>query len=503
MATEAQIRANRANAQKSRGPKTAEGKARSRLNALKHGLRAEVVNPVAPHEDPAELEARIQTWLDDYQPTSAVERDLVERAAKLSWSLDRIERYEAALLARRVRKAMVGNQAARAAEVCALARKLFYMCGKRPLPDSGPEWDDNPWAFVAALEESPEGTRWMIDRWNELARLIDSGAAWTFLDQFKFIRLLGKHPVDAADDPELNAIVLAWEAVEPGWGLDFWRKTKDLTPLDDPAFNAWRQWRALVDASENAEAAWALLRSIVDRELKRLKQRVAILEEVDGADALELAERALFSTGDGAERLRRLQTARTRELLRTLDAIAKLRKAETPAKTSKKAPNEANPAEQGAERKAPTPSPPQPRACLAGRVGSRGQKPREKSADQEIGGPGGGSFRGEEKSALNSARVGRNGRTERREVYGGGLKQGGWATVDSRGSAAGDLGAASRQPSQPSEIRSHDLDSHPDDVVVGLRAERQAGAGGRLCSLGVAGRPSRPGPAGPAARPGH
>jgi hypothetical protein len=50
MATPAQIAANRANAQKSTGPRTAEGKAASRLNALKHGLDAESL--IIPGEDP-------------------------------------------------------------------------------------------------------------------------------------------------------------------------------------------------------------------------------------------------------------------------------------------------------------------------------------------------------------------------------------------------------------------------------------------------------------------
>ena len=38
MATEKQIRANRENAKKSKGPKTAAGRARSSRNALRHGL---------------------------------------------------------------------------------------------------------------------------------------------------------------------------------------------------------------------------------------------------------------------------------------------------------------------------------------------------------------------------------------------------------------------------------------------------------------------------------
>jgi len=393
MATEAQIQANRANAQKSRGPTTDEGKARARLNALKHGMRAEVSELLAPQEDPAELTARIQAWVDDNRPEGVVERDLVERAARLSWDLDRAQRYESAILAQRVRAAVLHHEAERAAEVAGLARKLLYLCGKRNVPGSGPPWDDEPRVFVLALEASPEGTRWMIERWTEIRLLLDSGAAWSFPDQYKFIRLLGKHPVDAVDDPELNAIVLAWEAITENWGAVFWGKTRDETPSDNPAFNAWRAWRALVPPLESPEAGWAHLRSIVDRELDRLNERLAILEEVEGADALELTERALFCASDGAERLRRFQTARTRELLRTLDAIAKLRKAAVvQEKPAKKAPNEAksaperiregeNPTEVNNAKKAPN------EANVAPERGPGGQyPPAEPHANPRLGG---------------------------------------------------------------------------------------------------------------------
>src|SRR3954453_14222370 len=103
MATAAQIEANRLNAQMSTGPKSASGKAKASLNSLKHGERAKVVAPVLPQEDPAELVAKVRQWVEDLQPGDDPERDLVERAARLSWQLDRDDRCETAGLAKRVR----------------------------------------------------------------------------------------------------------------------------------------------------------------------------------------------------------------------------------------------------------------------------------------------------------------------------------------------------------------------------------------------------------------
>ena len=60
-----QIEANRRNALHSTGPTTPEGKQASRLNALKHGLRAKEVT-IPGQEDPAEFEVILRELYEDW-----------------------------------------------------------------------------------------------------------------------------------------------------------------------------------------------------------------------------------------------------------------------------------------------------------------------------------------------------------------------------------------------------------------------------------------------------
>jgi hypothetical protein len=57
MTSPRKIEANRRNAKRSTGPKTVQGKQRSRANALKHGLAAATLRPVQKPEDNELLES--------------------------------------------------------------------------------------------------------------------------------------------------------------------------------------------------------------------------------------------------------------------------------------------------------------------------------------------------------------------------------------------------------------------------------------------------------------
>jgi hypothetical protein len=91
MATDKQIKANRKNAQKSTGPKTAEGKAAVSQNAVKHGL---FTDSIVACETEAEYEAFYGELLAELAPRGVVELLLAERIVSLWWRLRRAERMQ-------------------------------------------------------------------------------------------------------------------------------------------------------------------------------------------------------------------------------------------------------------------------------------------------------------------------------------------------------------------------------------------------------------------------
>jgi uncharacterized protein YchJ len=96
MATPAQIIANQANAQRSTGPRTVEGRQTSSANAISHGLTSR--SAVLPGEDPEEYALFHRAFADRYLPQDMIEQKMVTELADLEWRLRRVTEVEAQLL---------------------------------------------------------------------------------------------------------------------------------------------------------------------------------------------------------------------------------------------------------------------------------------------------------------------------------------------------------------------------------------------------------------------
>jgi hypothetical protein len=97
MTSDKKAQANRRNALKSTGPRTPEGKAAVRLNALRHGLRSEEI--LLPGEDGEALTELGDNLATELQPVGMLENLLVDRIISAYWRLRRLSRVETGIFA--------------------------------------------------------------------------------------------------------------------------------------------------------------------------------------------------------------------------------------------------------------------------------------------------------------------------------------------------------------------------------------------------------------------
>jgi hypothetical protein len=96
MGTSRQDEANRRNGQRGKGRKTAEGKAISARNSLKHGLLSREV--LLPNEDGAAFSTFCEGLRTELNPGGELESLLAERIIGLAWRLRRLGKIEAGIL---------------------------------------------------------------------------------------------------------------------------------------------------------------------------------------------------------------------------------------------------------------------------------------------------------------------------------------------------------------------------------------------------------------------
>ncbi len=294
IASEARIAANRANALKSTGPRTAAGKERSRANAVKHGLTGEGV--ALPTEDAAEVARRFAGLRADLAPTNELGEALVRRVALLSLRLDRCVEHESAAISAKVRHAGSDFDEARADEVDRLMEAL----------------GDAPAARRRKLLRMPEGVDRLIAGLLDLkSDLTLARPRWGVAHARLADELMGRRP----ESIPLTRVAIVSAAI-----------AGDVGRLDDRGEEAAR---AGEDADEaRRRRAVGQMVAILDAEVATLRAHRETLDlDAIAADRADAPRISLFDPSPEAALARKYEAAAERGLYRALRELKQVEQA--------------------------------------------------------------------------------------------------------------------------------------------------------------------------------
>jgi hypothetical protein len=287
MTSPAQIERNLSNAKLSTGPRTAEGKNRSRMNALKHGLTARTV--LLPDEKPAEFRWRMNGWFKSLEPQDHAEVFLAERVAICSWHLDRVSRARSAQTYLMAHTGKFVEQNRVELEVTGCSQILFrapygrpVACPAAEMPDGegAKTWQgkfeagDHPALVIKRMEGNGLGCLWLRERWEELGVIVERGASWRVPERFRAFRLLGIHAIDAYMTAELASLLQACGVLDPTAGSLVSEIWNELVSADDLAgLEEAYQQQIRYTPSMDEDSAREHLLTIVTRQTARLEEK--------------------------------------------------------------------------------------------------------------------------------------------------------------------------------------------------------------------------------------
>jgi hypothetical protein len=172
MATERQIEANRRNAARSTGP-SESGKARSRFNAVKHGMAG--ASAMVESGLSAEFEERRARWAAEQKPVGEAGGWALDRAVAASLRIETCERAMDELVASSRERARLAWDQDRAVE----AATIFGRLARDPVLAS------------RQLQASLAGVELLVEAWLGLGATLLAGGDWSEEETSRALDLLG------------------------------------------------------------------------------------------------------------------------------------------------------------------------------------------------------------------------------------------------------------------------------------------------------------------------
>ncbi|WZO98426.1 hypothetical protein EP7_000005 [Isosphaeraceae bacterium EP7] len=256
------IDANRRNAALSTGPRTAEGKAKSRRNSLVHGLAGAGV--VLFERETEALRVRAEECREALGPVDAFEGVLVETVAAESLRVERCRAEERLARDFRARRAEHCWEDERKAAIAREARSLAA----------------RPAETAMGLASSAPGCDWLIDRWKMLGYALDCNGGWTEAQQSLALDMLGidpdlrelPSPLDDVDGPD--GLAFRFELVENQLGRLMDRKESVLDAIEAEMREAAMQGLDVV-----ADPTLTLIRRYETASLRRMRWAMDLLSQ--------------------------------------------------------------------------------------------------------------------------------------------------------------------------------------------------------------------------------
>jgi len=294
--------ANRSNAQESTGPRSAEGKEKSKLNSLKHGgytaAQNEQVVMAALGEDPKEYDALLADLLSSYGPGDSLWYQQVKDLAKLYWRQKRLERARGSIARRRLLD-LRRDEERRREEIAAATFAVW----EYDIPDIRPPASGDPVVRLRKLLSSLEIMRYQISQKNRF-----HPRYYHALEDLNLKRLATR---------TRRIVYLLRLFCDPVLVRD--REEKD------PQYRAMllREFGPVEEAGEKQRAE---LLKLIEEEMEQVKREMEFAEVVHGEEVQVARDSALIPVGAEWEAIERQMAALERAIDRKVKILMQMRK---------------------------------------------------------------------------------------------------------------------------------------------------------------------------------